>query len=287
MLRPAVRPAIFSCTASSTFRPASLIAAVTRSWSISTSSLLTTSGSMRRLFSPLWPSMTTVIMPPPELASISRAAISCWTRSCFCWSCFMSFCGFMEALSYLRGGTHTRRDGCSRPPLKPPTAAPPLRGAALLVRLALRFPHIHDAAAEEVERLLHGRLARGLLEQPLALALRRRRLRLRSRRRAGRRRGRGHDLQLQRAARGLARQLAVLVRVLVGEPEEVGSELQDEHGALLAGARGTQRRRQRGTCLGLGHHRLQDRIRAAGQGHGHRRRSGRGGDRRRHDRSGR
>src|SRR6266545_6811202 len=204
MLRPAVRPAIFSCTASSTFRPASLIAAITRSWRISTSSLLTTSWSMRRLFSPLWPSMTTVTMPPPELASISRAAISCWTRSCFCWSCFMSFCGFMEALSYLRGGTHTRRDGCSRPPLKPPTAAPPLRGAAvfspvgqarflgdgrsrpplkpptaapplrgaaLLVRLAFGLPDIHHTSAEEIQRLLHGRLARGLLEQPLALAL--------------------------------------------------------------------------------------------------------------------
>jgi hypothetical protein len=41
-------------------------------------------------------------------------------------------------LSYLRGGTHASQDGRSRPPLKPPIAAPPLRGAALLVGLPER-----------------------------------------------------------------------------------------------------------------------------------------------------
>src|SRR4029077_8864632 len=42
---PAIPPS-FSCRASSTLRDASLTAAVSRSWSISTSSLLTTSGSI-------------------------------------------------------------------------------------------------------------------------------------------------------------------------------------------------------------------------------------------------
>src|SRR5439155_3691291 len=36
-----------------------------------------------------------------------------------------------------RGGTHASPGGRSRPPLKPPTAAPPLRGAALLTRCLL------------------------------------------------------------------------------------------------------------------------------------------------------
>ena len=90
---PPVRPPIFSWTASSTLRAASFTAAVTRSWSISTSSLLTTSGSIFRLLTFFWPSITTRTMPPPEVASISSAAISRWTRSCACWSCFMSCLG--------------------------------------------------------------------------------------------------------------------------------------------------------------------------------------------------
>ena len=43
---PPVRPPTFSWIASSTLRPASFTAARTRSWSISTSSLLTASGSI-------------------------------------------------------------------------------------------------------------------------------------------------------------------------------------------------------------------------------------------------
>src|SRR5207249_1058230 len=126
---PPVRPPIFSCTASSTLRAASLTAAVTRSWSISTSSLLTTSGSIFRLLRFFCPSITTFTMPPPEVASISRAWISFWMRSWACWSCFMSCFGlpkgFMACSPALR--PPCRRTG--RAPPAPPAPAPLLPSA--------------------------------------------------------------------------------------------------------------------------------------------------------------
>src|SRR5262249_25572928 len=60
---PPVSPPIFSWTSSSTLRAASFTAATTRSWSISTSSLLTTSGSILRLLTCFWPSISTLTMP--------------------------------------------------------------------------------------------------------------------------------------------------------------------------------------------------------------------------------
>src|SRR5262249_5994902 len=176
IFNPPVREATFSWTCSSTLRAASLTAAITRSWSISTSSLLTTSGSSFRLLSCFWPSISTLTMPPPAAASTTRAAISCCIFSCCCWICFRSFWGLPKGFT-----------GVS------------LFGPALAARL--RLADVHDLAVEEVEGLLDRGLALGLAHQPLAFELDG------GRRGLGFGRGPGLDPELQRPARRLHGQI--------------------------------------------------------------------------------
>src|SRR5829696_3613805 len=77
-------PPIAFCWSSSAERSASLSAAVTMSWSISTSSGSTASGSIWSVCTRMSPEMTTLTMPPPAVAStVSDLSFSC--ASC-CWA---------------------------------------------------------------------------------------------------------------------------------------------------------------------------------------------------------
>src|SRR5687767_8980750 len=179
---------VFSWISPSTLRVASLTAATMRSWSMATSSLLTTSGSMVTERSAFRPSISTLTMPPPAVASTEMAAISCCRRSCICWNCFIS----------LRGSPN----GFTPPPLW------------------LGFAHVHDARAEQVQRLLHRGLPRRLLHQVLPACLHHRR-RLVS---LGRGRARS-DAHLRRTTSGLGRHPRVLVDVHLREGDKVGGHL--------------------------------------------------------------
>src|SRR5688572_28904346 len=76
----------------STFCTASLMAAATRSSSISLSSLLTMEGSSDTRFTSCLPVITTLAMPPPASPVTSSWAISACARcmlACSCCACFM------------------------------------------------------------------------------------------------------------------------------------------------------------------------------------------------------
>src|SRR5712692_1467630 len=80
---PPSMPPIVDCMASSTFLPAPLIAAVTRSCSISRSPAFTASGSIFMLKTCLRPSILTVTLPPPEEPSTTVSSIFfCSTSYC-------------------------------------------------------------------------------------------------------------------------------------------------------------------------------------------------------------
>src|SRR5512145_1938402 len=180
--------------AASTFREASFTAARMRSWSISTSSGFTASRSRVMLMRLFWPSMVTLTMPPPALASTTRAAISACMRSWACWSCFISFWGFK---------------------------GPPVFGSS-----RSRRAHVDEAAVEQAHRLADGGVGLGLLAQASAGGLG-----LgggRSSSGSG-----GGDLELCRSAEDLREDLAVLVGMRLGEDQEVGADPQIESGVGL------------------------------------------------------
>src|ERR1035438_7438895 len=89
---PPSRPPIFSCVASSTFFDASLKAASIMSCSISTSPA--TSASIFTFVTIFLPSIPTVTMPPPAVASTRISAISSCIFFCICSACFIMACMF-------------------------------------------------------------------------------------------------------------------------------------------------------------------------------------------------
>src|SRR2546427_487996 len=98
--RPPVKADIFSWTAASTLRAASLIAAATRSSSMSLSSASKDGSILTRLTSCLQV-IVTLTMPAPDCPSTSIEASSSWSLrmfSCICWASFIrpAICAFIE-----------------------------------------------------------------------------------------------------------------------------------------------------------------------------------------------
>src|SRR3954462_12336024 len=79
---PCSAPPSLLCWSSSALRIASLTAATTRSWSISTSSGSTASGSITRLSMRMSPVMTILTVPPPVLASTFSDLSASWASCC-------------------------------------------------------------------------------------------------------------------------------------------------------------------------------------------------------------
>src|SRR6266702_6074365 len=97
---PPVKADIFSCTAASTLRAASLTAAATRSSSMSLSSASNEGSMLTRLTSCLQV-IVTLTMPAPDCPSTSAEASSSWSLrmfSCICWACLIkpAICAFIE-----------------------------------------------------------------------------------------------------------------------------------------------------------------------------------------------
>src|SRR5712691_840818 len=98
--RPPVKADIFSWTAASTLRAASLTAAATRSSSMSLSSASKDGSMLTRLTSCLQV-IVTLTMPAPDCPSPSIEASSSWSLrmlSCICWACLIrpAICAFIE-----------------------------------------------------------------------------------------------------------------------------------------------------------------------------------------------
>src|SRR5712691_8529058 len=114
--RPPVKADIFSWTAASTLRAASLIAAATRSSSMSLSSASKDGSILTRLTSCLQV-MVTLTMPAPDCPSTSTEASSSWSLrmfSCICWACFIRPASsvFIEMSPSLYGLDRGLDDGC-------------------------------------------------------------------------------------------------------------------------------------------------------------------------------
>ena len=98
--------------------------------------LFTTSGSILRLLSCFWPSISTFTTPPPELASTTIAAISACRRSCACCSCFIILRGSPNGFTRppFRASPRARRPRARRrgraPPARPAPSPPPRAASA-------------------------------------------------------------------------------------------------------------------------------------------------------------
>src|SRR3954454_18991262 len=90
--RPPVTAAIFCSASSLDERSASLTAATTRSWSISTSSGSTAEGSIVTLTSSCLPVTVTLTTPPPAVPSTRVVSSSPWIRSISCCICCAMRC---------------------------------------------------------------------------------------------------------------------------------------------------------------------------------------------------
>src|SRR5467141_3045332 len=113
--RPPVKADIFSWTAASTLRTASLIAAATRSSSMSLSSASRDESMWTRLTS-CRQVIVTLTMPAPDCPSTSTEASSSWSLrmfSCICWACFINpaSCVFIEMSPSLYGLDRGLDDG--------------------------------------------------------------------------------------------------------------------------------------------------------------------------------
>src|SRR5712692_571761 len=113
--RPPVKADIFSRTAASTLRAASLIAAATRSSSMSLSSA-SKDGSMWTRLTSCLQVIITLTMPAPDCPSTSTEASSSWSLrmfSCICCACFIkpASCAFIEMSPLLYGLDRGLDDG--------------------------------------------------------------------------------------------------------------------------------------------------------------------------------
>src|SRR6266849_9427848 len=114
--RPPVKADIFSLTAASTLRAASLTAAATRSSSMSLSSASKDGSMLTRLTSCLQV-IVTLTMPAPDCPSTSIEASSSWSLrmcSCICWACLIkpAICAFIEISPSPYGLDRGLDDGC-------------------------------------------------------------------------------------------------------------------------------------------------------------------------------
>src|SRR5256712_5159427 len=182
-------PFISSATISRALRSASLVAATTRSCSISPSLALRTSGSILTETISIAPFATTVTMPPPADAWTVFVATSAWTlarRSCIACACFIRLPRLPNMpLSDIRS------------PFRVLQSSP---GFAFRLQRGAAVSHFLDLAPEDREGLLNERVGEGFIAK---MALPRRFALLPKLR--GRRRARSalqrHDVHAQGPAR--------------------------------------------------------------------------------------
>src|SRR5580704_1047591 len=184
------------CMASSTFRLAPLIAAVTRSCNISTSPLFTASGSIFILNTCLRPSILTTTVPPPEVPSTTVSSI---------FFCSTSYCRFACDINSCK--------------LNPPIASFPLKLKLLSLRPASPLLFIIDNRSDLRSKLLLHAADNRILFRPAAPSAVGRRT---ARRRARRSVTRDH-LQLKRASSNSTGRRD-------GQPSGIGSERHVDHG---------------------------------------------------------
>src|SRR5208283_4625823 len=118
--RPPSIPPTLDCISLSTLRLASFTAAITRSCSISTSPLLTASGSILMASTCLRPSILTVTVPPPDEASTTVCSIFFCSVSYCCFACAMSSCKLNPDIGKV-GNFVILKFGNLNPKLAPPS----------------------------------------------------------------------------------------------------------------------------------------------------------------------